>query len=192
MNQSLAIDIPISPEEYLEGEPHAKTRHEYIEGKVYAMAGASDAHTAIAGNGFALLKLHLRGSGCRSYISDMKVSVNNNSAYFYPDVMISCEPSDQLPECNYVKHSPKLIIEVLSSSTENSDRGRKFILYRQIMSLEEYILIDPREYYLEQYIRRDNNEWILQSYTGKDKHIHFKSVNFNCTMLDLYEDVRFE
>jgi Uma2 family endonuclease len=192
MSQAVAIEsFYISPEEYLDGEPLAEVRHEYINGEVYAMAGASDAHTAVAGNVFALTKSHLRGSGCRTYISDMKVSVNKDEAYFYPDVMVTCEPSDQTPECNYIKHSPKLIVEVLSPSTEAKDRGQKFILYRQIPSLEEYILIDPRTYFLEQYSRQNNNEWLLQSYIGKDTEAHFKSVDMTCSLLDLYEDVVF-
>jgi Uma2 family endonuclease len=196
MSQALAaddfIDDFINAKEYLEGEPLAETRHEYIEGDVYAMAGASDAHTKVALNAALQLKSHLRGSGCSTYISDMKVSVNNDEAYFYPDVMVTCEASDQLPDCNYVKRAPKLIVEVLSPSTEGSDRGRKFILYRQIASLQEYILIDPREYYVEQYIRsQKDNEWLLHSYTGEDATIHFKSIDLSCSMQDLYEDVVF-
>ena len=193
MNQAVTIQSShISLQEYLEGEPFAEVRHEYIDGDVYAMAGASDAHTKVSLNIALLLKPHLRGSGCSTYLSDMKVSVNKDKAYFYPDVMVTCEPSDQLPECNYIKHSPKLIIEVLSASTEAKDRGRKFILYRQIASLEEYILIDPKGYYLEQYTRQSNNKWILQSYIGKDSKVHFKSIDLTCSMFDFYEDVVFE
>ncbi|MCK5917240.1 MAG: Uma2 family endonuclease [Cocleimonas sp.] len=193
MHQALAKQDYITPEEYLEGEPLAEVKHEYIDGEVYAMAGASDAHTKVALNIALQLKPHLRGSGCSTYLSDMKVSVNNDEAYFYPDVMVTCEPSDQQPECNYIKRSPKLIIEVLSPSTEGKDRGRKFILYRQIPSLEEYILINPRRYYLEQYLRRkDSDEWVLHSHTGEKAMIHFRSIDLTCSMLDLYEDVMFE
>lgn len=193
MSQTIAIKpFHISPEEYLQGELVAELRHEYIEGNVYAMAGASDAHTKVSLNMALLLKPHLRGLGCSIYLSDMKLSVNNNKAYFYPDVMVTCEPSDQAAECNYIKHSPKLIIEVLSPSTEAKDRGRKFILYRQIASLEEYILIDPQSYYLEQYTRQSNDKWILQSYIGKKTNVYFKSIDLTCSMTDFYDDVLFE
>ena len=182
----------ISSQEYLEGEPLADVKHEYIEGEVYAMAGASDAHVAVAGNAFSLVKSHLRGSGCRTYISDMKVCIGEDKAYFYPDVMVCCEPSDQLPEQNYLKKSPKLVIEVLSPSTENKDRGKKFILYRKLPSLEEYILIDPRVYYVEQYARQADNQWVLKSYENAADELEFTRIGFKCSLVDLYEDVVFE
>ncbi|MBT4837175.1 MAG: Uma2 family endonuclease [Methylococcales bacterium] len=134
MNQALAENIFINPEDYLQGESLANTKHEYIYGKIHAMAGASDGHVAVAGNAFALIKTHLKGSECRTYISDMKVQIGNKHAFFYPDVMVCCEPSDKLAEQNYLKKSPKLIIEVLSPSTEMKDRGEKFILYRKLLS----------------------------------------------------------
>lgn len=192
MSQVLAENILISPQEYFEGEHEAELKHEYIDGEVYAMAGASDAHVAVSGNAFSLLKNHLRGSECRTYIADMKVAINNDEAYFYPDVMVCCEAEDQQAEQNYVKKSPKLIIEVLSPSTEANDRGKKFILYRNISSLEEYILIDPREYYIEQYSRQSNEQWVLSSYNKPEAIIKFTSIDYRCELVDLYEDVVFE
>jgi len=191
MSQALAKNLYISPQEYLEGEPLAETKHEYIDGEVYAMAGASDAHTTVALNAASALKIHLRGSPCRTYISDMKVRIGEDNAFFYPDVMICCEPSDQEEEQNYLKKSPKIIIEVLSPSTENKDRGEKFILYRQLSSLEEYILIDPRKYYVEHYKRLENDQWILSSYDNAESELIFSSINFKCSLVDLYEDVVF-
>jgi len=191
MSQVLAENLYISPQEYLEGEPLAEIKHEYIDGEVYAMAGASDAHVTVAGNAFASLKTHLRGSNCRTYISDMKVRIGEDNAFFYPDVMVCCEPSDLEEEQNYLKKSPKLIIEVLSPSTESKDRGEKFILYRQLPSLEEYILIDPRKHYVEHYKRLENEQWILSSYDSKESELVFSSIDFKCSLVDLYEDVIF-
>ena len=196
MNQVTAEQLLISPEEYLEGEPYAEVRHEYIDGEVYAMAGAGDAHVKVAGNAFVLLKTHLKGSGCSTYISDMKVRIGDdiaeNKAFFYPDVMVCCDPFDQQPEQNYVKQLPKLIIEVLSPSTEANDRGRKFLLYRGIPSLEEYILVNPEEYLLERYSRQADNQWLITTYKEADAMVEFDSINFSCTLADFYDDVVFE
>lgn len=192
MSQTLVENLLITPREYLDGEHFADIKHEYIEGEVYAMAGAGDAHVAVSGNTYALIKSHLRGSGCRTYIADMRVRIGDDDAFFYPDVMVSCDPDDQLPEQNYVKNSPKLIVEVLSPSTENQDRGRKFILYRRLSSLEEYVLINPHEYYVELYRRYANNQWMLISYEGEDERVEFTSIEMQCTLAELYEDVVFD
>lgn len=192
MSQTLSNDIRITAQEYLQGERLAEMKHEYIDGEVFVMAGAADAHVKTTGNIFALIKAHLRGSGCSTYVADMKVRVGEDDAFFYPDVMVCCDPSDQLPEQNYVKNAPKLIIEVLSPSTEQKDRGKKFILYRKISSLEEYVLINPSEYYVEVYRRQSNNQWLLFSHEGDDSILELASINMQCTLAELYEDIVFD
>ena len=192
MNQAVAENLLITAEEYLEGEPLADIRHEYIEGEVHAMAGAGDAHVKVTLNTALLLKSQLRGTGCSTYVADMKVRIADDEAFFYPDVMVTCDPDDQLPEQNYIKNSPKLIIEVLSPSTENKDRGKKFILYRKLSSLEEYVLIDPREYYVELYRKQDDNRWIMLTFDNSDAVIEFKSIKMTFNLIDLYEDINFE
>ncbi len=191
MNQLLAENLPILPDQYLDGELEAETKHEYIDGEVYAVAGAGDAHVKVTLNMALLLKNHLRGSECSTYVNNMKARIGKDEAFFYPDVMVCCDPSDQLPEQNYIKNSPKLIIEVLSSSTENKDRGKKFILYRKLPSLEEYVLIDPREYYVEMYRRQADKQWMLFSHEGAQSVLEFASIRLRCTLVDLYEDVIF-
>ena len=192
MSQTHAERQLITPLEYLVGEPIAETKHEYIDGEVFAMAGAGDAHVKVTLNAALLIKSHLRGSECSTYVSDMKVRIGKDEAFFYPDVMVCCNPLDQLPEQNYVKNSPKLIIEVLSPSTENKDRGEKFILYRKLPSLEEYILIDPRLYYAEQYRRQTDNQWMLTSFEGSKALLQLDSISLSCALTELYEDVIFE
>ena len=192
MNQTLAKNLLITPQQYLEGELVAETKHEYIDGEVYAMAGAGDAHVKVTLNAALLIKSHLRGSNCSTYVNDMKVRIGKDEAFFYPDVMVCCDPSDQLREQDYVKNSPKLIIEVLSPSTENKDRGKKFILYRKLPSLEEYVLIDPREYYVELYRRQADKQWTLFSHEGAESMLEFSSIGMQCTLVDLYEDVLFD
>lgn len=182
--------LKISPQAYLVGEQQASTRSEYIAGEVYAMAGASDGHVTITGNLFALLKAHLRGSGCKAYASDMKVRIGEDEAYYYPDILVSCDTADH--KRNYFKQAPILIIEVLSASTEAYDRGGKFATYRQINSLQEYILVDPRTYRIDVFRRNEHNRWELFSFAGQDNLIEFASLDFKTPMFAIYEDVDFE
>ena len=192
MSQTHAKSQQITPMEYLAGEPLAEIKHEYIDGEVFAMAAAGDAHIKVTLNAALILKSHLRGSECSTYVSHMKVRIGKDAAFFYPDVMVCCDPLDQLPEQNYVKKSSKLIIEVLSPSTENKDRGKKFIRYRKLPSLEEYILIDPRAYYVEQYRRQTDNQWMLTSFEGANTLFQLSSIKLSCALIDFYEDVIFE
>ncbi len=187
---ALAEKLNITPEDYLAAEIDAPTRSEYVQGEIYAMAGASDGHVTITGNLFALIKPQLRGAGCKPYISDMKVRIGEDSAYYYPDLLVSCDSADH--KRNYVKHAPTLIAEVLSPSTEAYDRGGKFAFYRQLTSLQEYVLIDPRTYRVDVFRRTPQNRWELFNFEGADAEVEFASINFHCPMQAIYEDVDFE
>lgn len=184
-----ALSTLLTADAYLQGEADAMIRHEYVRGEVYAMAGAGDGHVRISGNVFALLKAHLRGSGCSVYMADMKVRVKENEAFFYPDVLVTCDPADL--QRNYTKYSPSLIVEVLSVSTEGYDRGEKFALYREINSLQEYVLIDPRSYRVDVFRRNANNRWELFAFTSVDSQVELASLNFQASMSAIYEDVNF-
>ena len=152
---------------------------------------SQNCHVKITLNAALLIKSHLRGSECSTYVSDMKVRIGKDEAFFYPDVMVCCNPLDQLPEQNYVKNSPKLIIEVLSPSTENKDRGEKFIHYRKLPSLEGYILIDPRLYYVEQYRRQTDNQWMLTSFEGPNTLLQLGSISLSCALTELLRGCNF-
>jgi Uma2 family endonuclease len=176
----------ITVEEYLTAEASSPIKHEYLNGYVYAMAGASDAHVTISLNLASILKNHLRGSGCRVYISDMRVNIAASNSYYYPDVMVTCNPSDrELP--NY-KQNPCLIIEVLSTSTEAFDRGDKFTDYQQLESLQEYVLINQKRQRVDYFQRSDRGLWTLQSFYPGDT-ITFTSINCDVAVVDIYEDV---
>jgi Uma2 family endonuclease len=176
----------ISPEEYLEAEKSSQIKHEYIDGQVYAMAGASDAHVTIVGNLFALLRNHLRGSGCRVYMTDMKAQIDALNCYYYPDVIATCDARDR--EFEYFKKFPCLIVEVLSNSTEALDRGKKFAHYRHLETLQEYVLISQDTMNVECFRRNQEGRWELFSFE-KDEEVHLASVNFRCPIAALYEDV---
>jgi Uma2 family endonuclease len=175
----------LTTQEYLTLEAESSIKHEYIHGEAYAMAGASDAHVTIAGNLFALLRNHVRGSGCRVYISDMKARIEARNCFYYPDVMVTCDERDREKET--YKCFPKLIIEVLSDSTEAFDRGDKFADYQTLETLEEYVLINTRHQRVECFQRNEAGLWVLRYYT-EDKFT-LASLNFSAPLTTLYEDV---
>jgi Uma2 family endonuclease len=176
----------ISLEEYLEGEKISEIKHEYIDGEVYAMAGASDAHTTIALNLATMLLNNLRGSGCRVYMSDMKAQVYRRSRYYYPDVMVTCDARDR--DSEYSKAHSCLIIEVLSDGTEAKDRGTKFKDYRRSPSLREYVLVSQDTINIDIFRRNEDGHWVLYSFV-EGEEIEFTSVDFRCDIAAIYEDV---
>ncbi|OUL22761.1 hypothetical protein BV378_22825 [Nostoc sp. RF31YmG] len=182
--------IYLTPEEYLQMEEKSDIKHEYIDGYIYAMAGALDPHVTIAGNLFALLRNHVRGSGCRVYIADMKARIETLNRYYYPDVMVTCDQRDQ--ETPAYKKFPCLIVEVLSNSTEAFDRGDKFADYQSLESLQEYVLINTKRQRVECFRRNHEGLWVLQSYTAENTSFRLHSINFEGTIAELYEDVVFE
>jgi Uma2 family endonuclease len=180
----------LTPEEYLQMEAQSPVKHEYIDGQIYAMAGASDPHVTIAGNLFALLRSHVRGSGCRVYISDMKARIETLNRFYYPDVLVSCDDRDR--ETPTYKRFPTLIVEVLSDSTEAFDRGDKFADYQNLESLREYVLINTKCQRVECFRRNDEGLWVLQFYTPQRTSFRLDSLGFEGTLDALYEDVGFE
>jgi len=179
----------ITPEEYLQLELQRDVKHEYIDGYAYAMAGASDSHVTVSGNLFALLRNHVRGSGCRVFISDMKARIEQLNRYYYPDVMVTCDERDRGNTTE--KKFPCLIVEVLSDSTEVFDRGDKFADYQVLESLQEYVLINVKRQRVECFRRQKEGLWLLQFYTSQDKYFQLQSVDFAAEMSALYEDVVF-
>jgi Uma2 family endonuclease len=182
-------EIYITPEEYLQMEEQSAIKHEYIDGYIYAMAGATDPHVTIALNLASLLRNHVRGSGCRVYIADMKARIESLNRFYYPDVMVTCDQRDQ--ETPTYKRFPCLIVEVLSDSTEAFDRGDKFADYQVLESLKEYVLINTKRQRIDCFRRNDQGLWVLQFYTEKEESFRLDSVNFEITMAELYEDVVF-
>jgi len=178
----------LTPEAYLAGEKDNKIKHEYINGEVFAMVGAKDSHVTVSLNLASLLRNHVRAGSCRVYMADMKVSVASANAYFYPDVFVTCEPKDR--ENEYYKCHPILIAEVLSDSTSAFDRGHKFAMYRQLPSLQEYIIIDPNTLSIDCFRRDSTNHWVLYPF-GKNENIEFSSIIFTTPIATLYEDVSF-
>ncbi|MGB7518348.1 MAG: Uma2 family endonuclease [Spirulinaceae cyanobacterium] len=177
----------LTVEDYLDTEKHSKTRHEYVDGRIFAMAGASEEHNLIAGNLYTALRSNLRGTSCRTFVSDMKVKVSIQKAdiFYYPDLLVTCDPDDNE---RYYKTSPNLIVEVLSNSTETTDKREKRLNYQTIESLQEYVLISQDEIRVEVYRRNDQNNWSVET-LGKDDKLQLNSVGLTLTMAEIYEDV---
>ncbi|MEL7070722.1 MAG: Uma2 family endonuclease [Cyanobacteria bacterium J06581_3] len=180
----------MTPEEYLAFEEKSDIKHEYINGEVFAMSGTTDSHNTIAINIAVALRAHLRGSGCRVFVADIKVQPPIRN-YYYPDVFVTCEPEDR--EDPLSKRFPKLIVEVLSDSTEAKDRGDKFIDYQRIDRLEEYILVNAKRKRVEVFRRSSGGLWVLQVYeqeTEEDEvFVELKSVDLKVSLSEVYEDI---
>ncbi|MDD5387982.1 MAG: Uma2 family endonuclease [Gallionellaceae bacterium] len=176
-----------SETDYLSAERAAPIRHEYVAGEVFAMAAASKVHGTLALNAAIVLRQHLRGAPCRVWMADMKVRVKADSAYYYPDVVVTCDATDLGPDApkDYVE-APKLVLEVLSDSTEPVDRREKLLSYRRLESLEEYVLIDQNKAWVEVY-RRTPAGWVQEVYEA-GASVRLASVDLAVPLADLYAD----
>ena len=175
----------ISPQTYLEGERISPIKHEYRQGEIWAMTGGTQTHGTIVLNVASLLKAHLRGSGCRPFSENVKVKIDAVKAFYYPDVVVTCDDRDRHPDRDFVIY-PVLVIEVLSPSTEAFDCSGKFADYRKLDSLEEYVVVSQSEPRVTCY-RRDR-QWQGDTYKTGDI-VAFKSVGFQVAIEAFYEDV---
>jgi len=159
-------------DEYLRYEQSSEQKHEYVSGYVFAMTGARQAHEIVCGNLFSLVRTHLRGSGCRAFQSNMKVKIATADIFYYPDLVVTCEPYE--PESVMVQ-KPCLIGEVHSPSTKHIDRREKLVAYTQIESLREYLMVSPNKYRIELVRKNADGEWESTVY-GKDDIVTLNSM----------------
>ncbi|RCJ35708.1 hypothetical protein A6769_18880 [Nostoc punctiforme NIES-2108] len=178
----------MSPQEYLEWEERQEIKYEYIDGEVFAMTGGTLPHTTIALNLASALKIHLRGSECLPFMADAKIGVSEKGPFHYPDVVVSCDERDK-QAIEFLQY-PCLIVEVLSPSTEAYDRGKKFMRYRRIQTLQEYVLIDAEKIGLDCFRLNDRGLWELHPYEEEDE-VHLTSVDFHFPISLVYENVQF-
>ncbi|MEA5601253.1 Uma2 family endonuclease [Nostoc sp. UHCC 0252] len=187
---ALSDSVFITPEAYLELEEKSNIKHEYIDGQVYAMAGTTDTHNTIALNLALLIRNHFRGSECRVYFADIKAQLEKRNRFYYPDIIVTCDPKDR--ETPTYKRFPKLIVEVLSESTEGFDRGDKFNDYQTLDSLEEYVLVNSKHQRVETFRRNEQGLWVLQTYTPDNQTFELQSINLTAPFTELYENVELE
>lgn len=186
--------------QYLEFERNAEERHEYLDGFIYLMAGESWIHGDITVNLSIILGTQLKGTDCRVRMKDTRVRSgpqpfsprNTKGLYSYPDVMVICGEPEVLDDRRDVIGNPRIIIEVISQSTEAFDRNDKFLRYRMWNeSLTDYLLVAQEQPFIEHFERRKKGEWLYHSYQGLDQNITIKSIKCTLKMADIYDRVTF-
>jgi len=179
----------ISEKEYLEKERKALTKSEYYNGEVFAMAGASRYHNRIVASIIITIGQNLKNGKCHIYPSDLRVHNKLNTLYTYPDVTIVCGKEEYLDDEFDTLLNPTVIIEVLSPSTSSYDRGDKFMLYRSIPSLKNYVLVSSTEVLAEVFTRVEDDQWMLNVAKGNDGFVHISAIDYNLTLKDVYAQV---
>lgn len=178
----------ISPSQYLDIEGQSTIRHEYINGEVYAMAGATPEHIQITLNIPLALAGQLYAKGCDIYITELRVRLVPTRAYFYPDVVIVCGGKEMEAQTLI---NPTVIIEILSESTANYDRGVKWAHYQKSPTLQEYLLVSQTHPYVEQYVRQTDGTWQYISYEGLEAVIRLPTLTLDLPMQTLYQRIVF-
>ena len=174
---------------YLAWEETQPGRNEYVAGEVFAMVGVRQSHNVATGNLYNVLRRELKGSPCRVFIESVKTRVEAANCFFYPDVVVTCDPRDRLtPE--YLSH-PLLVVEVLSESTAAYDRGAKFAAYRKLDSLQDYVLVDVATQRVEVFRRNAENHWVLYDY-GPGDRVELASLSLYLDLAELLEDTQEE
>ena len=179
----------ISPEEYLERERKAETRSEYMRGEIFAMAAASIRHGRIVRNLVSSLDSALGNGPCEVFSTDLRLAVNPAGMYTYPDVMVVCGDPITIDNHHDTMMNPVVIVEVLSDSTKNYDRGQKFQYYRMLPSLKEYVTVAQDEVHLERYIRGNAGEWMLTEFEKLEDVLELKSINVALTLSEIYRRI---
>lgn len=182
----------ISQDEYLTEERAALDKHEYYQGEIFAMSGASLKHNKIFSNLFIDIGSKLKGKNCRPYGSDLRIHIPKNTLYTYPDISIICGDPDLTDQEFDTATNPSVIIELLSKSTRNYDKGEKFTLYRDIDSLKEYVLVDTEKIYVEKHIRNADKSWQLTDYRSLENSFTIDSIQHSFSLMDIYEGLSFE
>ncbi len=173
----------LTPEEYFAWEEKQLEKHEYIDGKTYAMSGGSVNHSRIVVRLTTLFSNHLDNSGCETGNSDLRINIVGTSNYTYPDASVTCDDRDKTTP-QYITH-PCLIVEVLSSSTESYDRGGKFRLYRKNPVLQDYLLVSSTRIEMDLYRKNDAGDWIIINYREGDI-VELNSINLAMPIEQVY------
>ena len=174
----------MTPEEFLAWEKTQEIRHEYVNGDVIAMAGGTIAHNDLAISLLLRLAPHVKSRGCRINVADVKVQIRRR--YRYPDLVVTCDDRDKRA-INLFQY-PKVIVEVMSPSTESTDRGKKWREYQSIDTLQEYVLISPNELAIEVYQRQVDSIWQYVTYESGSQ-FQLESLEFACAIEDVYESI---
>jgi Uma2 family endonuclease len=179
----------ITSAEYLARERQSETKSEYFDGEIFAMAGASPEHVLIVTNVAGELRAQLRPRDCRVYSTDLRVKVSATGLYTYPDVIVVCGEPRFDDEQRDTLTNPMVIVEVLSPSTQDYDRGAKFEQYRTIPSFTEYVLIAQDKFHVEHCMRQPDGRWMLAETNRVEDRIQLESIGAALALQDVYEKV---
>ncbi len=177
-------------EEYLAMERNSEIKHEFIDGEILAMAGASENHNLISLNIASSLLVQLRGTSCRTYPSDMRVRVLR-WRYVYPDVSVVCETPQFSEDRPPSLLNPLLVVEVLSETTSQRDRGIKAMYYRMTESIQAYLLVSQDSPHIEQYVRQDDGSWRFTEVISREDSMYLPTIDCTLSMAEVYERVEF-
>ncbi len=177
----------ISVKEYLEGERLSDVRREYVGGYVYAMGGASDDHNRIAGNIHGELRERLRGSRCEAFVADMKLKIPGNQAFYYPDVLVACDPADN---AKYFRERPTVVFEVLSPDTERTDQREKWYAYALIPSLKVYVIVSQEKHEITVLRQSRPGPWVADVINGKGSILKLPEIKAEIALARIYERTR--
>jgi len=180
-----------TPEEYLALEDRAAYKSEYINGEIFAMAGGTLPHHKIAGNVHTHFNNEFETKDCEVYNSDLKVLVKPNGAFLYPDVTVLCGEPQFYKDRQDIISNPILLVEVLSPSSRNYDRGEKFALYRNISTLQDYLVIDQTSVHVEHYHKLEDNRWVITIYYHMESVIDLPSIDVTLPLSKIYRKVKF-
>ncbi len=179
----------ITEAEYLAFERNSETKHEFVDGEVFAMTGASRAHNLIGTNLTRIIGTQLRGKGCEIYASDMRVKVDKK--YVYPDVTVVCGEAQFADKEFDNLLNPTVIFEILSNTTESYDRGTKSENYRKLKSLQEYVLVAQHKPHVERYLRQADGTWNLKEANGLEGRLELTAIGCTLHLAEVYEQVTF-
>jgi Uma2 family endonuclease len=183
------MELPlVTADEYIARERRSQTKNELIHGTIVAMAGASPKHNAIAANVIIALGASLKGGPCSVLTSDQRVHVEETDLYTYPDVTVVCDKPQFHPKYPDTLLNPKVIVEVLSDSTQEYDRGPKFAHYRRLPSFEEYLCVSQSEKRVEHSRRLETGQWLLTEHKGDDAVVALTALGCELRLADIYEN----
>jgi Uma2 family endonuclease len=180
----------LTEEEYLQFEKESQHKHEFFKGEIFAMAGASENHNEIFSNLFVELGTQLKGKPCKPYGSDLRIYIPQNTLYTYPDISVICKDTASSSNETESIIEPVIIIEILSESTHNYDRGAKFKLYRDIPTLKEYIMVDSESISVECFRINKTGHWELEEYRTLDQTLAIPALAINLSLSQVYEGTK--
>ena len=179
-----------SIEEYLEMENAATEKHEYYQGEVFAMSGATMPHNDVCGNLYFYLRQKLKGKPCKPHNSDIRIHIEKNTLFTYPDISVICGEPISLNNDGLSFLNPSVIFEVLSPSTRKYDRETKFKLYQDIPTLKEYVLVEPESINIQAFHINSEGFWELKEFTNINETLHLPTIQVSLELKEIYEGIK--